>query len=70
MTKRQAVEAWDDMASEQEVMVKTGYSSETLRKMRESGTLVFGRDWWTLQGRKIMYSKKRFVELFQEAPTA
>lgn len=69
MTKRQAIEAWDEMAPEGEVKEKTGFSSETLKKLRANGTLEFGKHWWVMQGsRKIMYSKKRIVELLQEKP--
>jgi hypothetical protein len=58
--KERLIEAFNDLISEPEVMQKTGYSKEGLRKLRQKGKL----NWTTLTGKKIMYRKSDLAKLF------
>lgn len=55
------IAAWEDLINEQEVIDKTGYSSESLRRMRKDGTI---KNWSAIRGRKIQYSKTELAKVF------
>jgi hypothetical protein len=63
MTRGEAIKHWDDLATEEEVKQKTGYSTAHLRRLRNKGFLIKGEDWYTLKGRKLLYRKSSFIAL-------
>lgn len=55
------IEAFDDLISEKELKEKLNVSVRTLQYMRSTGQI---KNWRTLAGRKIMYSKSEIARLF------
>ena len=59
---RTAIAALDDLISEADLIRKTGYSTETLRKWRVSGKV---KNWYSINSRKIMYSKTELAGILK-----
>ena len=54
------IAAFDDLISEKDVVQKLGYSKSTLKIMRQTGQI---KKWYSINGRKIQYSKTELAQL-------
>ena len=59
-TDQKLIDRFNDLISEKDLIAKTGYSREGLRKMRRLGKI---KKWTSINGKKLMYSKTELAEL-------
>jgi hypothetical protein len=57
---KKLIAAFDDMIKEADLIEKTGYTKDGLRKMRYKGVI---KNWRSINGKKIMYSKTEIAQL-------